>query len=161
MSKKYKELKDRHPENASKAKQKGLQRHQYLEDLVIKLEECGVDFCDNTDERAKYWKKFKKLYNVDPRCSWALGEYMFGEMYEQIKAYKFFASEVVNLSYHKINYKGKEYTQEEAIDKMLELLEKIITTDTYSAGQQEWKRVLDASKEFYGIWAEVWPCMWW
>lgn len=70
--------------------------------------------------------------------------------------YKKEASKVVNLSFHKFDIDGHEYTQIQAIDEMLRLLEETLKSDgLYDKKQAEMEHRVAL------IWAEVLPAMWW
>ena len=80
--------------------------------------------------------------------------------------------QMVDLNFHKFNYKEKEYTQLEMINMMLERLEYYFNEDAFDNKVDEYRKqgidILEANnkayepiKEIGEIWAIVLPAMWW
>ena len=154
--KKKKDLKKLLRKNAELARKHGYDRHYFVERLGIPIEKCGTNFCGRMDKRYGKWMKERKKYGFDSRETWSLDSAFYTWLYERLMMYKKEASKVVNLSFHKFDIDGREYTQIEAIDEMLRLLEKILKSDgLYDKKQAEMEHRIAL------IWAEVLPAMWW
>lgn len=156
MAKKYGKKKAK--KNALLAKERGYDRHYYLEKLGLKLEDCMTNFCDNTDKRYDDWMKEREVYGFDSRETWCLENIFYQWMYEHLKMFKKRASKIVNLEYHKFNVNGEEMTQLQAINRMIELLEKIVSSKDSIFEGNNWD---EERRELLAIWAEVLPAMWW
>lgn len=145
--------------NKKLAKKYGYDRHYYLEQLGWDIRKCGTNFCDNEDKRYKKWMHERKKYGFDSRETWHLDGLFLQWLYEHLKMYKKEASKIVDLSYHKFDVNGKEYTQKECIDKMIKDLKYILTHDDWDEDvakkmQKKINRVLD-------FWKIVFSAMWW
>lgn len=155
MSKK-KNLKKMMRKNADKADRHGYDRHFYLEKLGIPIEQCGTNFCDKTDKRYRRWMKQRSLYGFDSRQTWNLDRIFYEWLYERLMMYKKEASKIIDLTFYKFTIDGREYTQIEAIDKLLSLLEKMLL-----AKENDDEKRIKRSKKIAKIWAEILPAMWW
>ena len=145
--------------NKKLAKKYGYDRHYYLEQLGWDIRKCGTNFCDNKDKRYKKWMRERKKYGFDSRETWNLDGLFLQWLYEHLKMYKKEASKIVDLSFHKFDVNGKEYTQKECIDKMIKDLKYILTHDDLDEDvakkmQKKINRVLD-------FWKIVFYAMWW
>ena len=106
---------------------KGYVHNKDLDALGIPLENQHTNFFDNTDERWDYWMKEREEYGFDIRETWSL-DHMFVEwVYTRFKRFKDVT--IINTSYHKFHFRGKEITQEEAIDAVCEECAKYLKTD--------------------------------
>lgn len=140
-----------------------MQRNKYLDDLGIKQEDYGTNFCSDLDKRLPYWKKEQKLYGFDSRETWNLNNTFIEWLYSHCMMYKERANEIVDLSFHKFEYNGKTYTLLTAIEYIIECtgeyLKKTSIRDFYDFDEEErlFKKVQDATH----LWAEILPWMWW
>lgn len=135
---------------------KGYVHCRYLDELEIPLEQQNTNYCNKNDERWEKWKKQRKEYGFDERETWNLDHTFVEWIYTRFKMYKEIGGKIVNLSYHKFQYKDREVTQEQAIDIIIEacknyLLE-IETEDAFC-------HIL--SPEIYKLLGEIMPAMWW
>jgi len=149
------------PENAKLAAEKGYDRHLYLEQLGIPLKYCGVNFCDNRDERYQDWKEFKNLYNVDPRTTWNLNDAYIQWIYENVKAFKELAENTINLEYHTIEIEGETYTQLQGINMILAEYEeyvKYVVKNDYIVNNNVFVKT---AKKITDIFIKLLPYMWW
>ena len=155
MAKKTNSLNEK---NAKLAKKYGYDRHYFLEKLGFPLEKCGTNFCDTSDKRYEDWMKEREKYGFDSRETWNLNVIFCEWLYERLCMYKKKASKIIDLTFYKVKVKGHEYTQIEAIDKMIDDLEYILKNidDDFT-----WKELQKRLKDVLKIWIEVWPHMWW
>ncbi len=134
-----------------------LYKNKYLDDLGIPENEYGVNFLDKDDSRLVQYEQERKIYGFDSRETWNLDS-MFAEwLYTRCKMYLEQASGKINLEYHKFQYDGKEYTQRQMIDMIIENCEFFIKN---RYGEEEAK-AYEKMKEAAKMWAEVFPAMWW
>lgn len=101
-------------------------------------------------------KAEKKIYKE----TWSLDTAITDYLLTRLVAYKKYAGEVVDLTYHKFNYQGKEYTQLELIDMMIDLCRKMQVTKW----TDEWKTIEEYQKcypQLFEILTLVFPAMWW
>lgn len=128
-------------------------KRKYLDDIGVKERH---DLWNKDDKRQKKWKKQRRKYGFDERETWCLESAFYCWLYERLMFYREKAP--VDLSYRKFDFKGKEYTQGELIDIMLERLRLCLTDDGYNClvGEQ-----YDQITEIAQIWAIVLPAMWW
>ena len=155
---KGRKLKKRLRKNAEKAEKRGYDRHLYLETLGIPIEKCGSNFCDKSDERYGKWMKQRRKYGFDERETWNLDYVFFEWLYERLTMYREKASRIVNLEYHRFTVDGRKFTQLEAIDRMLTLLETILKNgDDFNFDEKSTERTTEILK----IWTAVLPAMWW
>ena len=66
----------------------------------------------------------------------------------------------IDLKFHKFEYKGKEMTQGEIIDKVIELTDKIHKY-YYEFGSEEYKELGNDVDEVFDLFKLVYWCMWW
>lgn len=144
-------------------------KHKYLDDI-------GVDYSwvwnkENSD-RDERFEEQQKIYGFDDRETWNLDGTFYMWLYERLKMYVEIGGKIVDLNYHKFTFKGKEYTQLEMINMMLERLEYYFNEDAIDDKIDEYKKqgmnILEADQKAYEpvieigeIWAIVLPAMWW
>lgn len=134
--------------------------HKYLDDIGVTKNQEHWWFDDNQypdDKRLKKWEKEREIYGFDDRETWDLQHAFYLWLYERLMKYVESASPIVNLEYHKFEFKGKEYTQIEMIDMMLERL-RFVFSSSYVDFEPE---SIEKAREIGEIWAIVLPAMWW
>lgn len=129
-----------------------MQRNKYLEELGIPLEEYGTNFMKDDDRRAESWKEERDLYGFDSRETWNLDQIFIEWLYSHLMMYK--ERTCVNLSFHKFDFDGKEVSQEEAIDFIIETTKQYLITDEF---KRDYEKVNKAVKLF----ADIMNAMWW
>ena len=128
-----------------------IQQHKYLEEIIERK-----DVVQNwmlPDEREPRWSQQIQEYGFDDRETWNLDTSFYQWLYERLRMYKDIGGEVVDLNYHKFDVDGKELTQLQIIDRLLELLPKQIKSDV-------WEET-DYCAEICDLWKTVLPSMWW
>lgn len=93
------------------------------------------------------------------KSTWSLDWYFLKWLNEHVKAYKKEASKVVDLTYHKFDYNGVTYTQEQLIDRLIELSDELILGDRYFGVKNE--QIINETKELLDIWKLIFFSMWW
>lgn len=74
---------------------------------------------------------------------------------EHLKIYKKDASEIVDLEFHKFNYKNKEYTQLQIIDKLIDITDYLLTDVDSATKMEEYKN------EMYDLLKLIHWTLWW
>lgn len=126
------------------------------------LDDIGEDYSwvwePEGSERDELFEKEREIYGFDSRETWSLDYVFYMWLYERLKMYIEYAGEIVNLNFHKFDFKGKEYTQLELINMMIERLESYFKKeDLFVSSEEEYEPI----KEIGEIWALVLPAMWW
>lgn len=127
---------------------------KYLEDIGFNNTPDTFNIGAN-DEREEKWKKEREVFGFYERETWNLDSTFYIWLYERLKMY--LDVTIVDLDYHKFDYNGKEYTQRQMIDMMLERLETALTDKYYDLDDEKYQYVHEIEK----IWSLVLPAMWW
>lgn len=88
------------------------------------------------------------------RDCWDLDYAFYQWLRERLPVYLKDASKFIDLEYHKFEFRGKEYTQKELIERMIYLLRASNFNTLIDDDWDKWKEVLE-------IWAIIAPAMWW
>lgn len=143
-----------------------MQRNKYLEDLGLNINEYGVNpLSEKKDSRKRRWRKQKRDYGFDDRETWGL-DYCFAEwLYSHLMMYKEMAGKIVNLNYYKFNWQGKEITQLEAIDILINASrDYILVENSYVKNimsLEEINKIHNTFKESMTLWGMIIQYMWW
>ena len=126
------------------------------------LDDIGIDYSwvwkPEGSERDEVFEKEREIYGFDSRETWSLDHVFYMWLYERLKMYIEYAGEIVDLNYHKFDFKEKEYTQLELINMMIERLESYFKKeDLFVSSEEEYEPI----KEIGEIWTLVLPAMWW
>ena len=126
------------------------------------LDDIGEDYSwvwkPEGSERDETFEKEREIYGFDSRETWSLDYVFYMWLYERLKMFVEIGGQVVDLNYHKFDFKGKEYTQLELINMMIERLEFYFKKgDLFVSSEEEYEPI----KEIGEIWALVLPAMWW
>ena len=71
--------------------------------------------------------------------------------------YRDVGGKVVDLTFHKFEWKGREYTQIEMIEKLIEELRWALTEEDAWKDMEGYERLMEIGK----MWAIILPAMWW
>ena len=135
-----------------------MSRHKYFSDIENKECEHPSTWGAKDDSRSQIWYQERRKYGFDSRETWSLNTTFYIWLYERLMMYKEKANEIVDLTWHKFEYKGETLTQIECIDRMIEGC-KIYIQNSYDYEID--KEKLEKVKEVAEIWALVLPVMWW
>lgn len=100
------------------------------------------------------WKK--KPDKLTQEC-WNIDYSFILWLHEHLTKYLEDASKVVDLEYHKIDYKGNTYTQLEIINKILEITTKLKDEDAYYGIEDVGKQV----NEMLDLFKTAYFYLWW
>jgi hypothetical protein len=103
----------------------------------------------------KYWWQRRTRGWSDDEC-WSIDYQFIVWLNTRLKVYLRDAPKVVNLEYHKFNYKGKEHTQLDLIIRLINITDKLKQSYwEYNEGQiEEINEVLDVFKLIFST-------LWW
>ena len=126
--------------------------HKYLDDIGVT--NTPWNWCK---EDSFKWRHERQVYGFDSRETWNLDYTFYLWLYEHLMKYLEDAEKVVDLTWTKVDYNGKTYTQRELIDKMLKRLNAYFNDDIneYDKDDYKWLHEIEA------IWAVILPAMWW
>jgi len=88
------------------------------------------------------------------RDCWDLDYAFFRWLGERLPVYLKEAGKIIDLEFRKFEFRGKEYTQKELIERMIYLIRASDKNEINDLDWDKWKEVLE-------IWAVVAPAMWW
>lgn len=127
---------------------------KYLRDLGLKENNVPQGYCPG-DKREEKWQKEREEYGFDSRETWSL-DYTFKIwLYERLSMYN--EVNIVDTSYHKYEFEGKEITFQKCIDRMLEGLKIDLTVEEYEQTEEQKKKTTDVVK----IFALCFNSLWW
>lgn len=133
-------------------------KRKYLDDLgVYPLKDMVPT--GNSDK----FKKERKIYGFDSRETYNLDTTMYYLLYERVCMFLEKSSDIIDFTYYKFDYKGKEYTQEELMDILLDKLKTAVTYDFYDYGNEskEYKERYTYISDIWEIWNILHEYMWW
>lgn len=112
-----------------------------------------VNLCGDNDSRAEAWAKQREEYGFDERETWSLDAAFAQWLYERLLMYK--EINIVDLTYHKFDVNGETLTQEQCLDRMIDLCKRFILTDTWDDEyDQLWYELTE-------LWKTCGLAMWW
>ena len=127
--------------------------HKYLDDIGVT--DTPWDW---RKEDSFKWRHERNTIGFDGRECWNLDYTFYLWLYEHLMKYVEDAEKIVDLTWNKFTYEGKEYTQRELIDMMLERLKRFLTDKDFNDWEEENFKWLH---EIEKIWAVILPAMWW
>ena len=131
---------------------------KYIDDLNIKEENRPEGYNPN-DKRQDSWRKEREIYGFDERDTWDLNYTMNLMLYERLCYFNEFAP--INKEHHKIEFKGKEITLQECLDRMIEGLKLDLIIDFLDKKRREDKEIINKIDEWAFIYAECRYLLWW
>lgn len=126
--------------------------HKYLDEVDQK------PFFHRISRHPKHWKQ-KIKYGFTSRETWDLDYTFYCWLYERLRMYMDEAKDEVDLTFHKHYFKGKEYTEEELLNQLINRLKYYFkVSDCTLLLEREDKEYIE---EIGKIWAILLPSMWW
>lgn len=107
-------------------------------------------------ETAKKVREYDK--ERETPIDWNLDYELIVWLNKNLKTYYENANEVVDLKFHKFMYKGKEYTQEQLIEKLID------TTDYLKKNYyvlDNPKKIINKTNEMFTILKKIFYTLWW
>lgn len=127
---------------------------KYLDDINC-FEDARPDLWCLESDRIPQWEESRNIYGFDERETWRMATTFYCWLYERVKMYLEIAP--VDLEDCAIDFKGKEYTQLEMINKILEECEIALTKQDYMWSEEEETKVHEITE----IWDKLMYYMWW
>lgn len=124
------------------------------------LDEIG---CVDRWDMWKYRKNAKDLaeqraiYGFDERETFSLQETFYQWLYERLIVYRDVGGEVVDLTFHKFEWKGEERSQLELIELLISELKWALSNEANIYKDEDCARI----QEIGELWAVILPAMWW
>lgn len=127
---------------------------KYLKDLGLRKEDIPSGWGGRFFRRIKWFKQRLK-YGFDDRETYSLNSTFNLWLYQRLMMYN--EINIVDTTFHKYTFEGKEITFQECIDKMLEGLKIALVINEFEYTPEEAKKVEDVVK----IFALCFPSLWW
>lgn len=137
-----------------------MQRNKYLDLLGIPMKDYGTNWRPQKDKRFWRWFKQRREYGFDEVETWALDGVFVEWLYSHCLMYKQKADQVVNLNYHHFEHNGKDYSQLEAINYIIEKTGNWLLAERANHFSKDSKH-LEELQDAICLWAKILPCMWW
>lgn len=102
----------------------------------------------------KRLERQRKIYGFDERETWNLDYHILELLYERLRMYKDTASDIIDMTYRTYEYKGKEYNQEQILNKLIKLSETVLSDD-------HGFEILPEENEFWELWSKFHNLFWW
>ena len=134
-------------------------RNKYLEDIGLQPEQITSNTCGDNDDRKSRWDKQRELYGFDERETWSLDQTFVEWIYSHLMMYLEIGGKIINLEYHKFEFKGREYTQREAIEYICKACENFLLDKSFDYEKE--RQIIEDMKGAIRLFAEIFPAMWW
>ena len=105
-------------------------------------------------EKIARYDKEQKRTPID----WNLDYELIEWLNKNLKVFYENANEIIDLKYHKFKYKGKNYTQEKLIEKLIEITD-YLKKDYYEV--KEPQKIIDNVNEMFDILNLIFFTLWW
>ena len=102
----------------------------------------------------------KKERKIKSKECWNLDYELIKWLNEHLKIYKSDALKNVDLTFHKIKYRNKEYTQLEIIDLLIKYTDYMVDEETYYS-KDNYKKINKYKNRIYELMREIHWFMWW
>ena len=148
--------------------------HKYLKEIdIIPIQQSyREESC--FPKRLKNWLKCRRYQKIqikdgfNPAETWDLEQSFYQWLYEGLRSYMDYATDVIDLDvdkeWYSLKYKGKWYTQRQLTDILLEKLEFVLRVDknwrdipTSQAVQDEFKKRREVGNEIHDMWKVLAP----
>lgn len=95
------------------------------------LDDIGVTERPDTWEDKPHFKEQREQFGFDERETYSLDYSFILWLYERLKMYLDKSDKIIDLTFHKYTFRGKEYTQKEMIVMLITKLEYVFHSATY------------------------------
>lgn len=101
----------------------------------------------------------KDYPDMDVRDTWNMDGTLILWLYERLRFFQEEVSQMIDLDFddHKFVIDGKELTQRQCIDRMVEDCKILIVSDDF----EEYEKMVEAKDDLFKIWSVVHFAMWW
>lgn len=108
----------------------------------------------------KYWFQ-RRIRGWSDDETWNLDYEFIKWVNSRFKKYKEKASKIVDLEFHRFEYEGKEYTQLQLIDRVIELTDEMLTDEYWGLIYTDAERLEKIKDEVFDIFKLIYGVMWW
>ena len=108
----------------------------------------------------KYWLQ-RRIRGWSDDETWNLDNENKKRVNSRFKKYKEKASKIVDLEFHRFEYEGKEYTQLQLIDRVIELTDEMLTDEYWDLIHTDAERLEKIKDEVFDIFKLIYGVMWW
>lgn len=108
----------------------------------------------------KYWLQ-RRVRGWSDDETWNLDYEFIKWVNSRFKKYKEKASKIVDLEFHRFEYEGKEYTQLQLIDRVIELTDEMLTDEYWDLIHTDAERLEKIKDEVFDIFKLIYGVMWW
>jgi len=129
-------------------------KRKYLDDIGCR---DRWDEWEYEGEAGERFKAQREEWGFDARETFSLDWNFYQWLYERLIVYRDVGGKVVDLTFHKFEWKGVEYTQLEMIDKLIEELRWALTGEDAYKDMEGYERLMEIGR----MWAIILPSMWW
>lgn len=148
--------------------------HKYLKEInVIPIQQSYREE-SYFPKRLKKWLKCRRYQKIqikdgfNPTETWDLEQSFYQWLYEGLRSYMDYATDVIDLDvdkeWYSLKYKGKWYTQRQLTEILLEKLEFVLRVDknwrdipTSQEVQDEFKKRREVGNEIHDMWKVLAP----
>lgn len=108
-------------------------------------------------ETARKVREYDKKEKDTP-IDWNLDYELIRWLNKNLKTFYENANEVIDLRFHKFMYKGKEYTQEQLIEKLIDITN-YLKNNYYNLDNP--KKIIKETNEMFTILKKIFYTLWW
>lgn len=148
--------------------------HKYLREINITPIQQSYKEESYFPKRLKKWLKCRRYQKIqikdgfNPTETWDLEQSFYQWLYEGLRSYMDYATDVIDLDvdkeWYSLKYKGKWYTQRQLTELLLEKLEFVLRVDgnwrdipTSQEVQDEFKKRREVGNEIHDMWKVLAP----
>lgn len=148
--------------------------HKYLREINIIPIQQSYKEESYFPKRLKNWLKCRRYQKIqikdgfNPAETWDLEQSFYQWLYEGLRSYMDYATDVIDLDvdkeWYSLKYKGKWYTQRQLTEILLEKLEFVLRVDknwrdipTSQAVRDEFKKRREVGNEIHDMWKVLAP----
>ena len=148
--------------------------HKYLKEINIIPIQQSYREESRFPKRLENWLKCRRYQKIqikdgfNPTETWDLEQSFYQWLYEGLRSYMDYATDVIDLDvdeeWYSLKYKGKWYTQRQLTEILLEKLEFVLRVDknwqeipTSQAVQDEFKKRREVGNEIHDMWKVLAP----
>ena len=110
------------------------------------------------DFREKEYNKYYNKVGVNPAETWNLSTITLMWLYERLVEYRKQTEGRINLEFHTFEVDGKEYTQKQLIEKLIELSDNLIEDGHYFDWEEQYSSM---TNELLDIFKLCFQTLWW
>ena len=126
----------------------------------IYLERRNIMSIRTVKRDIKYWLQ-RRIRGWSDDETWNLDYEFIKWVNSRFKKYKEKASKIVDLEFHRFEYEGKEYTQLQLIDRVIELTDEMLTDEYWDLIHTDAERLEKIKDEVFDIFKLIYGVMWW